>query len=219
LPGPLDTALDLLQASIEQGALIIAVGAYTNLARLEQRNPGILRRADLWLMGGYVYPTRPGYPAWGNDMDWNLQVDIASSRVVLENSDPVLVPLTVTVETYLRRAYLPRLSAAGPLARLIAAQAEAFSREYDNETQYGQTCAALPEDTINWQHDPLACAIALGWREGVEISDVPVRLEVEDGWLCQRIDPTGRPLRYVTRVDGAGFSELWVDIVTQNRNL
>jgi purine nucleosidase len=219
LPGPLDAALDLLQASIEQGALIVAIGAYTNLALLEQRNPGILRLANLWLMGGYVYPTGPGYPAWGNDMDWNLQVDIASSQVVLENSDPKLVPLTVTVETWLRRSYLPRLRQAGPLARLIAHQAEAFSREYDNETQYGKTCERLPDDTINWQHDPLAVAIALGWRDGVEISDVPVRLEVEDSWLYQRIDPAGAPTRYVTRVDGAAFSEMWVEIVTQNRNL
>ena len=189
LPGPLDDALDLLQASIEQGALIVAVGAYTNLALLEKRSPGILRRANLWLMGGYVYPTRPGYPAWGNDMDWNLQVDIASSQVVLENSDPDPHP----AHRHGRDVAAPRLPAPAATSRAAGATdcgpGGSLRREYGNETQYGKTCDRLPDDTINWQHDPLAYAIALGWRDGVEISEVPVRLEVEDTWLYQRIDP------------------------------
>ena len=140
-PGPLDAALDLLQRSIEQGAIIVAIGAYTNLALLEQRSPGILRSAKLVLMGGYVFPPRAGFPAWGNDMDWNVQNDIGSAQIVIERSNPLLVPLTVTVETALRRAHLPALRQAGPLAQLIARQAEAFAIEYGNEAQYGQTCA------------------------------------------------------------------------------
>jgi inosine-uridine nucleoside N-ribohydrolase len=68
-PTPLDDALDLFERSIRQGALIIAVGAFTNLALLEQRSPGILRQAKLTMMGGYVFPTRQSYPAWGNDME------------------------------------------------------------------------------------------------------------------------------------------------------
>lgn len=214
-PGPLDAALDLLENSINQGALILAIGASTNLALLERRSPGILRRAKLYLMGGYVFPIRPGYPQWGNNMDWNIQADVASAKTVLESSDPTLIPLSVTVETALRRAYLPALRRAGPLAQLIAHQAEAFAREYDNETHYGRTCANLPDDTINWQHDPLACAVALGWREGVEIGEVPLRLSIEDGWLHERIDVTGEPTRIVTRVDGTKFSELWLDLVTR----
>ncbi len=108
-PGPLDAALDLLQRSIEQGAIIAAIGAYTNLALLEKRSPGILRNANLVLMGGYVFPPRAGYPAWGNDIDWNVQNDIGSAQIVIERSNPILVPLTVTVETALRRAHLPAL--------------------------------------------------------------------------------------------------------------
>lgn len=214
-PGPLDDALALLERSIEQGALIIGIGAYTNLALLERRSPGILRRAHLYLMGGYIYPVRPGYPPWDNEMDWNIQADVDAAKTVIENSQPTLIPLSMTVETALRRAHLPALRRAGPLARLIARQAEAFEAEYDNATQYGRTCAAVPDDIINWQHDPLACAIALGWREGVEISEVPLRLEIEDGWLHERIDPAGRPVRVVTAVDGARFSEFWLETVTR----
>ena len=206
-------ALDLLQRSIEQGAIIAAVGAYTNLALLEKRSPGILRSANLVLMGGYVFPPREGYPAWGNDMDWNVQNDIGSAQIVIERSNPTLVPLTVTVETALRRAHLPALRQAGPLAQLIARQAEAFAIEYGNEAQYGQTCRDLPDDIINFQHDPLACAIALGWHDGVEISELPLKLAVEDGWLVQRIADGGKPTRVVTRVNGAKFNQFWLETV------
>ena len=212
-PAPLGEALSLLERSIEQGATIAAIGPFTNLALLEKRSPGILRRARLVLMGGYVFPPRAGFPAWDGDMDYNVQVDVASAHYVLQHSDPVLVPLSVTVETSLRRAYLPALGRSGPLARLIARQAEVFARDEGIEDRYGRTCPGLPDDTINFQHDPLACAIALGWQDGVEIDEIPLRSEVEDGWLRQRVDPGGTPTRVVTRVDGAKFGEFWLSTV------
>src|SRR6185437_4266293 len=73
-PPSLDQALSLLKESIEQGAIIVAIGPYTNLALLEKRSPGLLRHARLTLMGGYVFPPREGFPPWGNDTDWNVQV-------------------------------------------------------------------------------------------------------------------------------------------------
>lgn len=214
LPGPVDDALDLLEKSIDHGALILAIGAYTNLALLEERSPGILRRAKLWLMGGYVHPPRPGYPQWGRDFDWNIQVDVRSAQHVLAASHPTLVPLSITVETALRRAYLPALRVAGPMGALLARQAEAHGREHDNETVHGRTCARLPDDILNFQHDPLACAIALGWRDGVVIEDLPLRTTVEDGYLVQRVDPAGRPARVVTAVNGDAFNEFWLRVVT-----
>ena len=214
-PTPLDQALSLLERSIEQGAIIAAIGPFTNLALLEKQSPGILRHARLYLMGGYVFPPREGFPAWGNDMDYNVQVDVQSAHYVIQRSSPTLVPLSVTVETSLRRAYLATLRQSGPLARLIARQAEVFARDEDIETQYGQTCPGLPEDTINFQHDPLACAIALGWDDEVEISEIPLKLEIEDGWLCQRVNEGGKPTRVVTRVNGGKFNEFWLHTVTR----
>lgn len=214
-PGVLEDALDLLQESIEQGAQIVAVGAYTNLALLERRNPGLLARADLTLMGGYVFPPRAGCPDWNHEMDWNVQVDAGSALTVFECGDGLLTPLAMTVETYLRRAHLPALRQAGPLARLIARQAEAFAQEYGNEEWIAKTCPALPPDTINFLHDPLACAIALGWAEGVEVQTLPLRSTIEDSWMRQRVQPGGKPTRVVTRVDGARFSQFWLDLVTR----
>ncbi|MGD1995147.1 MAG: nucleoside hydrolase [Anaerolineae bacterium] len=211
----LNEALSLLKNSIEQGATIAAIGPLTNLALLEEQSPGILHRAKLHIMGGYVFPPREGFPAWGNHMDWNIQVDVESAYSVIKHSNPTFVPLSVTVETSLRRAYLPLLRQSGPLARLLARQAEVFAKDENIEAQYGQTCAELPEDTINFQHDPLACAVALGWNEGVEVSEIPLKSEIKDGWLLQSIDAAGDPTWVVTRVNGDKFNKLWLDTVVR----
>lgn len=214
LPNSLDDAIDLLKQSIEQGATIIAIGPFTNLYLLDLQYPGILMEANLFLMGGYIYPIRSGFPNWGNDMDWNIQVDVKSAKHVLENSNPTLIPLSVTVETALRRAYLDDLRKAGALGQLIAQQAEAFAIDEQNEMRFGETCEGLPPDIINFQHDPLACAIALGWNEGVEIEELPLLLEEKDGWLHEQIHPSGKPVRVVTKVDGPRFNEFWLNKIT-----
>jgi len=214
LPNALDDAIHLLKQSIEQGATIIAIGPFTNLYLLDLQYPGILMDANLFLMGGYIYPIRPGFPNWGNEMDWNIQVDVKSAKHVIENSNPTLIPLTVTAETALRRAYLKDLRKAGKLGQLVAQQAEAFAVDEKNEIKFGETCEGLPSDIINFQHDPLACAIALGWNEGIEIEELLLFLEQKDGWLHERIDPAGKPVRVVTKVDGPRFNEFWLNKIT-----
>ncbi len=37
--------------------------------------------------------------------------------------------------------------------------------------------------------------------------------EERDGWLVERIDPVGRPVRLVTKINGARFSQFWLDTV------
>lgn len=212
-PGSPDKAVALLKRSIEQGAVIVAAGPYTNLMLLEKKYPGILKQSDLFLMGGHMFDIPDGYPQWGNEMDYNIQVDIHSARYVLEHANPTLVPVTVSVQTALRRAYLPRLAQAGRLGELIVLQAELCARSEQNEHNYGETCSGLPRDIINFQHDPLTCAIALGWHEGVEIETVPLKLETREGWLYEIPDSTGIPIRLVTRIDGNAFSEYWCNIL------
>jgi purine nucleosidase len=161
-PGSLDRALSLLEYNIEQGAIIAAIGPYTNLALLERRRPGILRHARLFLMGGYVFAPRHGFPTWNYEMDYNVQVDVQSAQYVLEHANPTLVPIAATLETSLRRAHLETLRCSGPFGELIARQAEAFAEEEKMEARYGKAYEGVPDDTINFQHDPLTCAIALG---------------------------------------------------------
>ena len=164
-----------------------------------------------------MFPPRKGFPQWGRDMDYNVQVDVASAECVLQHSNPTLVPLSVTVETALRRAYLPALREAGPMGQLLARQAEAFARDENMETRFGRTCDGLPHDIINFLHDPLACAIALGWNKGVEIREIPVISEIMDGSLHQTVDSCGKPTRVVTSVNGSEFSDFWLNTVTQSK--
>jgi inosine-uridine nucleoside N-ribohydrolase len=210
-PGSLADALELLKHSVEAGAVVVATGPYTNLRLLDEAYPGILRKANLVLMGGYITPARAGFPQWGNDMDFNIQADIGSARHVLEHARPLLVPLTMTVETTLRCADIPRLRQADAVAQLVARQAEAFTDNAD----YGRLYSGLPDDFINFQHDPLACAVALGW-DGVTIEETPVAITIQDGWLVERVDPAGRPMRVVTSVDADRFNRFWADVVTQH---
>jgi purine nucleosidase len=215
VPTPVDDALALLERSIDQGVTIVAIGPYTNLALLEQRSPGILRGAKLFLMGGYLFAPRTGFPQWGPEDDFNAQVDVQSAHQVITRSRPTFVPLAVTAETALRRTDLTALRRSRPLAQLIARQAQAYAREYDVETVYGRTCEGLPDDTINFQHDALACAIALGWRDGVETSEIRLRSEIIGGWLRLTIDDGGAPTSVVTRVDGERFNAFWLRTVTR----
>ena len=212
-PNPPDDALELLKKSIEQGATVIAIGPFTNLFLLDKKYPGILHDVRLYLMGGYIYPVRSGFPQWGVDMDYNIEVDIKSAHYVLEHASPLLIPLTVTVETALRRAYLEDLRKAGALGALLVRQAEAHDTIYHNEEILGKICSGLPDDLLNFQHDPLACAVALGW-DGVKISTVPLTFEVKDGWLHEHVDNDGKPTQVVTEVDGNRFNEFWLRMVT-----
>ena len=214
-PNPLATAIKLLKQSIEQGATIICIGPFTNLYLLDLQYPGLLMQAELFLMGGYIYPIRSGFPNWGNNMDWNIQVDVRSAKHVIENSNPTLIPLTVTVETALRRAYIDDLRKSGTLGQLIAQQSEAFAMDEQNETKYGETCEGLPQDIINFLHDPLACAIALDWNDGIEIKELPLILEEKNGWLTEHIHPSGKPVRVVTKVDGSRFNEFWINKIAK----
>lgn len=211
--GPTEAALELLKRSIEQGAVIAAVGPYTNLMLLDRQYPGILKDASVVLMGGNVYAPPPGFPQWPNEDDWNVQVDVAAAQHVIREARPLLVPVSMTCQTALRRSDLPRLAQAGKLGELLVRQAQVHDRSYNNAQKYGAVYAGLPDDLINFHHDPLACAIALGWDEGVTTEDVALRLEVRDGWLTETPDADGVPVRLVTKIDAGAFNAFWVAVV------
>jgi purine nucleosidase len=204
-------ALDLLAASAEAGATIVAVGPYTNLAMLEAARPGLLRRAGVVLMGGHVGTVPDGLPWWGPDMDFNVQQDHLAARIVLERCDPLVVPLAATVRVWLRACHLPRLRAAGPLGGLLADQGEAHARD-QALADLARIWPGLPDDLLNFQHDPLACAVALGW-EGVTVEEIPTHLGVRARRL-RMTQRAGAPrLRVVTAVDGPAFEEAWLAAV------
>ena len=216
-PNPIDAALNLLKASIDAGATIICIGPFTNLHLLDLQHPGILESAHIVLMGGFTYPVHKDLPPWDNMMDYNVQLDVRSARYVIEHSDPLLVPLGITVQTALRRAYLQQLRSTNEVNRLIVAQAEAFAVEWHNEATYGATCSRLPSNIINFQHDPLTCAIALNWSQGVVVERLPIAIQDINGWLHESIQPNGKPTRVVTQINGERFNQFWFDLLTTSQ--
>lgn len=212
-PGPADAAIEMLRQAVESGAAVVALGPWTNLAELERRHPGILESATLFLMGGSVpQATRDGFPRWGPEWDYNINLDPEGAALVLERSRPTIIPIGATAQTWVGRATLPVLRRSGPLGELIATQAEAYGRDNRVEEQFGRSFSGLPIDILNFLHDPLACAVALGW-DGISVETLPLAWGMRDGRFCQWVDPAGRPTRVVVQADGAALEEEWLRAV------
>jgi purine nucleosidase len=210
-PSPPGAALDLLERSLDAGATLVAIGPYTNLALLEIAQSNSLSRQPIVVMGGWVQPPAPGLPQWGPDMDFNVQWDTRAAEVVAATARLTLVTLPATLNAHLRRADLPRLRAAGPLGQLLARQSEAHGQVREME-QLGREHPGLPDDLLNFQYDPVACAVALGWA-GAAIEDARLRPRWQDGVLSFQPHPEGRSTRVVLEVDGAAFGETWLSAV------
>lgn len=209
---PPGAAADALQRSIDEGATIVAIGPYTNLALLETMRPGTLGRASIVLMGGWLDLPKDGLTRWGPEMDWNVQWDTGSALVVVAAAGELtLVTLPVTLHTHQRAAHLPRLRASGPLGRLLALQSEAHGAEFDMHDQ-GQASPGLPDDLLNYQYDALTCAVAAGWP-GVTTQLRRIRTRMDGDLLRFEDHPDGRPCRVVTAVDGPAFEERWLHAV------
>ena len=210
-PAPPGAALDLLERSLDTGATLVAIGPYTNLALLEISRIGSLRRQPVVVMGGWVEPPAPGLPRWGPEMDFNVQWDTRAAEVVAAAARLTMVTLPATLSAHLRRADLPRLRAAGPLGQLLARQSEAHAETYQME-KLGRDNTGLPDDLLNFQYDPVACAVALGWS-GATVEDIRVRPLRMDDVLSFQPHPNGRSTRIVLDVDGAAFREMWLSAV------
>ncbi|MEP6665084.1 MAG: nucleoside hydrolase [Nocardioidaceae bacterium] len=204
-------ALDLITNSLDAGASIAAVGPMTNLALLEALHPGSMRDAPVVAMGGWFDPVPPGNPAWGPSADWNVQCDTLAATTVATHAALTLVPLSTTLRVHLRESDLPGLEDAGQLGQLITRQALAYCSDED-KTSIARAHAALPDDLLNFHHDPLACAVAAGWP-GVSTDVLRLKVTTHDGVLQFRPDPDGRAVRVVTDVDSHAFKQAWLAAV------
>jgi inosine-uridine nucleoside N-ribohydrolase len=214
LRGNVGEALDLLKKNIELGATVIGIGPYTNLYLLDQKYSGILKTANIFLIGGSIFSSGEGYPDLKNEDDYNIQLDVEAAKHVLENSSPVLIPLSPCMKAHLRLSDLNTLNVSDALCRLIAKQAEVFSRDWENKDKY-RSYKNIPEDLINFHYDSLACAIAIGWNEGVKIKNIPLRFQIREGFLEEIQDKNGKLVKVVTDIDGDAFNRYWLETVTK----
>jgi inosine-uridine nucleoside N-ribohydrolase len=213
-PSTAGAALELLARSVAAGATIVAVGPWTNLALFEAERPGVLADADLVVMGGHVPPPADGLPPWSARDDWNVQQDAAAARVVLERCRPVVVPIGTCLKATLRDAHVQPLREAGALGALLADQGIAHARD-NGRAELGRAYPGLPDDLLNFQYDPLACAVALGW-DGVRVEELPIVGDIDaEGLLRMREGPDGVSTRIATDVDGRAFEAAWLDAVTR----
>jgi purine nucleosidase len=210
-PSPPGAALDLLSSSLDAGAMLVAIGPYTNLALLEIARAGSLARQPVVVMGGWVQPPAPGLPEWGPDMDFNVQWDTRAAEVVAATARLTLVTLPATMNAHLRRADVPRLQAAGPLGQLLARQGEAHGQTNQME-KLGREYSGLPDDLLNFQYDPVACAVALGWP-GATVEEMQLQPVRKQEVLSFQLHPEGRSTWVVLGVDGTAFRETWLAAV------
>jgi purine nucleosidase len=205
-------AMVLLRESVEAGATIVAIGPYTNLATLEAIMTGSLGRVPVVLMGGVVHAADEGLPAWGPDMDWNVQCDTNAAQVVFANATHLtLTTLPTTFKAHLRAEHLPRLRAAGPLGALLARQAEAHAAD-NGMTELGRAHTALPEDLLNFQYDAVAGAVAAGWH-GATVEAIKLKPVLDNGVLRFDPDEHGRATKVIVDIDAADFTERWFQAV------
>ena len=204
-----EDAVARLATSIRAGATVVAIGPLTNLAALEHAEPGLLGRARVVVMGGWVQDLEPDLPAWGPGRDWNVVADLDAARTVLaEAGDLTVVTLHETLRTHLRRAHLPRLRAAGAIGTLLARQSEAYAAARDHAV-LAAAHRGLPDDLLLFLHDPLAVAAALG-APGTAVERRAMDVVADRGALRLTDSPTGRDVGVVTTVDGPVVTEGWL---------
>jgi inosine-uridine nucleoside N-ribohydrolase len=211
---PPGAALDLLHASIERGATIVAIGAFTNLALLELARPGALRGADVVATAGWLPDQRvDDLPHFGAEYDFNVQCDARAAEIVAGVADLTLVTLPASMRAQLRRAHLPRLRAAGPVGALLARQSAQY--EADNAEHFGSLArdyAGIADDLVNFHWDPVTAAVALGWP-GATVIEQQIVARMHDAHLIFEPANDGRTVRVVAAIDDNAFTDYWMEAV------
>ncbi len=205
-------AATALAAAVRAGATLLATGPLTNLAAAERIAPGTLAPARVVVSGGWTGPPPPGLPRRSPDGDSNLARDTQAARgVTAAAGDLTFVPLALTHRVVLLASHLPRLRAGGPLCRLLADLAVAHASD-TGATGVAARHAGVPDDLVLFLHDPVACAVALGWP-CVATTPWRARLVAADGGLLLRHDPAGRVVHTATSVDADRLVRRWLAAV------
>jgi hypothetical protein len=75
--------------------------------------------------------------------------------------------------------------------------------------ELGRAHAGLPGDLVNFHHDPVACAVAVGWA-GAGIQELRLQPVMEGELLRFQPDQDGRLMRVVVDLDGPSLTSTWL---------
>jgi pyrimidine-specific ribonucleoside hydrolase len=175
---------------------VLAIGPLTNIAVLLRGGP----IPPLTLMGGALAPVQH----WGLTMttEHNFGRDPTAAATVIDQADPLVVPLDVTVSTCLDRDTLGRLVAVAPVLREPTEGFLELQRKFGVPAEERSLCL----------HDPLAL-LALVEPSIVRIETLTVRVE-RDGRVAH--DPRGTPCRIVVEADAPRAIELVLGYVARD---
>jgi pyrimidine-specific ribonucleoside hydrolase len=174
---------------------VLAIGPLTNVAALLTAGP----IPPLTLMGGVLVPVRH----WGMTVktEHNFGRDPGAAATVLEEADPLMVPLDVTVSTCLDDDTLRRLVTSAPA--LGGPTEDWLALQRDVGVPVGERSVCL--------HDPLAL-LAVVEPTLVRVETRAVQVE-HDGRVVE--DPRGTPCRIVVEADMPRAIELVLGYVAR----
>lgn len=184
---------------------IVAIGPMTNLARALVLDPELPSRvAGLTIMGGHIRQVAIGNHVCAPGIDYNLCSDPEASALVLgAGFRTTLVTADVTLETWMRRAELEAMRAAGPLGARLADQVDLWTPV--QQRIFTGLGGELAPDNVAFLHDPLT-VLALFEPEALHFETLRIATTIERGVLRTReVDPgleIGLEMRVATRVEG-----------------
>ena len=205
-------AMVLMRESVEAGATIVAIGPYTNLATLEAIMSGSLGRVPVVLMGGIVRAAGAGLPAWGPEMDWNVQCDTNAAEVVFANT----TDLTIVTRLDHAQGAPPRRASSAAARRRPARRAPRRSgrspRGRQRHDRAGPRARRAPRRPVEL---PVRRGCVRGRRRlaGCGIEEMRLATVSEDNVL--RFEPAerGRTAKVVVDIDSDDFTERWFSAV------
>jgi purine nucleosidase len=188
------------------GALtLITLGPLSNIAAMEQTNPGTLRLARRVVAMGGAVDCMGFVPPWFHT-EFNFFKDPAGAAILIrEAPDFTLVPLDLTKKVIFGRSEMRRFAAADtPLAKFL----------YKHTTLWHALNSVIFMRGGFMPHDPLAVAYLLH-PEWYETAMVCLSV-VERGPLRGQIkrDPAGTPVRIAFSVDGPSFLDFLLERIT-----
>lgn len=163
-PRPLH-AVDFLERTLlhgePQSLTLVAMGPLTNLAMLEIKHPGLLRRVrSLAIMGGAVFCAGNVTPA----AEFNFHCDALAAQVVLHSGAPItLFGLDVTSQVAMSTHWINSFGSNGTVAgKAVAEMLQAYAAEDPLLHDACPVAHALDPTLFSGK----ACSLSVDWTPG-----------------------------------------------------